>query len=116
MSNIARYVFISTLLIASLAAYASPASQPTVWAAKPDATAFEKIVNERLAEGQKSIDKMLAVKGPRTIENTLVPFDEAFREISTGNYLASLMFQVHPDAAFRDPFARRLAGERGESL
>jgi hypothetical protein len=33
------------------------------------------IVNDRLAAGQKSIDQIVAVKGPRTIENTLVPYD-----------------------------------------
>jgi hypothetical protein len=62
----------------------SPNSQPTVWASKPDATAFEKIVNDRLAEGQKSIDKLVAVKGARTIENTLVPYDEAIEIASNG--------------------------------
>jgi thimet oligopeptidase len=79
-----------------------PSSQPTVWATKPDAAAFEKIVNDRLAAGQGAIDKVVAAKGPRTIENTLVPYDEAVRQINTGNYLANMMFQVHPDAAFRD--------------
>jgi thimet oligopeptidase len=63
---------------------------------------LSKIVNDRLAEGQKSIDKIVAVKGSRTIENTLVPYDRAIRQINTGNYLANMMFQVHPDAAFRD--------------
>src|SRR5215472_16983039 len=45
---------------------------------------------------------MLAVKGSWTIENTLVPYDESVREVNTGGYLANMMFQVHPDAAFRD--------------
>jgi thimet oligopeptidase len=94
--------FLCVFLSAVSAAAQSPSSQPTVWATKPDAAAFEKIVNDRLAEGQKSIDKITAVKGPRTIENTLVPYDEAIRQINIGNYLANMMFQVHPDAAFRD--------------
>src|SRR5580765_2472838 len=37
-----------------------------------------------------------------TVENTLVPYDEAIRQINIGNYLANMMFQIHPDAAFRD--------------
>ena len=102
MSKVACVVFLALLSVASAAAQPGPSSQPTVWATKPDAAAFEKIVNERLADGQNSIDKLVAVKGPRTIENTLVPYDEALRQVNTGNYLANMMFQVHPDATFRD--------------
>jgi len=77
-------------------------SQPTVWATKPDASAFEKIVNDHLSAAQATIDKMVAVKGPRTIDNTLAPFDEAVRQVNSGAYLAGLLLQVHPDRAFRD--------------
>jgi thimet oligopeptidase len=100
MSRLSFAVFPVFLLVLSSAAQTS--SQPTVWATKPAAAAFEKIVNERLADGRKSIDQLVAVKGPRTIENTLVPYDEAIRQINIGNYLANMMFQIHPDAAFRD--------------
>jgi thimet oligopeptidase len=102
MSRVASVVLLAILVVISAAAQAGTNSQPTVWATKPDAAAFEKIVNERLAAGQSSIDKIVAVKGARTIENALVPYDEALRLINSGNYLANLMFQVHPDAAFRD--------------
>lgn len=91
-----------SFLAVTVAAQPGFASQPTVWATKPDDAAFEKIVDDRLAAGQKSIDQIVATKGARTIENTLVPYDEAIRQINTGNYLANMMFQVQPDAAFRD--------------
>jgi len=45
---------------------------------------------------------MLAVKGPRTVENTLAPYDEAVRQNNSAGYFAGLMEQVHPDATFRD--------------
>lgn len=77
-------------------------SQPTIWADKPDVAAFEKIENDRLAAGQRSIDTLLAAKAPRTVENTLVPFDEAVRQNNSAGYFANLMEQVHPDSAFRD--------------
>jgi thimet oligopeptidase len=79
MSRVASVVFLSILLAISCAAQTQTgtSSQPTVWATKP--AAFEKMVNERLATGQSSIDKIVAVKGARTIENTLVPYDEALR-------------------------------------
>src|SRR5258705_12048304 len=102
MFRVSCTVFLWFLIVISAPAQSGPTSQPTVWAAKPDAAAFEKIVNDRLAEGQKSIDQIVAVKGARTIENTLVPYDEAIRQVNIGNYLANMMFQVHPDAAFRD--------------
>ena len=78
MSRVLSAVFLLLLLVMGAVAQ-GPSSQPTVWASKPDADAFEKIVNDRLAEGQKSIDKIVAAKGARTIENTLVPYDEAIR-------------------------------------
>ena len=102
MSRVLCCMLLVLGLVLGVSAQGGPTSQPTVWATKPDAAAFEKIVNDRLAAGQSYIDKMLAVKGSRTIENTLVPYDESVREVNTGAYLANMMFQVHADAAFRD--------------
>src|SRR5882672_3637939 len=102
MSKFVCAIFLAFVLVVGVFAQSGRSSQATVWASEPDATAFEKIVNDRLAEGQKSIDTIVAAKGPRTIENTLVPYDEAVRQINIGNYLANMMFQVHPDAKFRD--------------
>jgi thimet oligopeptidase len=89
-------------LVAVLSAQRTTVSQPTLWASKPDAAAFEKIENDRLAAGQQAIDTLIAVKGPRTIENTLAPYDEAVRQNNSAGYFAGLMEQVHPDAGFRD--------------
>src|SRR5579863_1490067 len=99
-----RALFLSLPLILTglLLAQKITVPQPTIWASKPDVAAFEKIENDRLAGVQHSIDTLLAVKGNRTIENTLVPYDEAVRENNSAAYLAGLMEQVHPDATFRD--------------
>jgi thimet oligopeptidase len=102
MSRISCFVLLPLLVVVSAVAQTGSIAQPTVWAAKPDAAAFENYVNGKIAAGQKSIDQLLAVKGPRTIENTLIPYDNAVEQVNTGNYLANLMFQVHPDASFRD--------------
>jgi thimet oligopeptidase len=90
------------LLAAAVSAQKITISQPTIWATKPDVAAFEKIENDRIATGQRSIDTLLAVKGTRTVENTLAPLDEAFHQINSAAYFAGLMEQVHPDATFRD--------------
>ena len=87
---------------AVLSAQKITVSQPTIWAARPDVAAFEKIETDRLAAGERAIATLLAVTGPRTIENTLVPFDEAVHQNNSAGYFAGLMEQVHPDAAFRD--------------
>jgi thimet oligopeptidase len=90
------------LLAAVLSAQRVTVSQSTIWASKPDIASFEKIETDRLAAGQRAIDTLLAAKGPRTIENTLIPYDEAVRQNNSAGYFAGLMEQVHPDATFRD--------------
>src|SRR5882724_5190166 len=90
------------LFMASAWAQMSPISQKPLWTDKPDVAAFEKTENDHLAAADRSVATLVAAKGPRTIENTLVPFDEAVREINTAGYFAGLMQQVHPDATFRD--------------
>jgi len=95
-------------LVAISSAQKVSVSQPTIWAAKPDVASFEKIENDRLAAGQKAVDTLLAAQGPRTIDNTLVPFDEALRQINSAAYFAGLMEQVHPDADFRDHATKML--------
>jgi thimet oligopeptidase len=98
-----RSFCLSAALFLSAAGYAQPPlAQPPLWASKPDAAAFEKIENTHLDAAQFAIGVLLAAKPPRTLENTLAPFDEATREIDSAQYFASLMEAVHPDAAFRD--------------
>ena len=97
-----RFAPIVLTAICSASLIAQDASQPTIWSAKPDVAAFEKIENDRLAAAQKAIDEVVAVKEARTIENTLVPFDEAVHQLGSAQYFSGLMQQVHPDATFRD--------------
>ena len=94
---------IAILLFATtVGAQEPPKDQPPLWSAKPDIPAFEKMENARLAAAQQAIDQIVAVKGSRTVENTLVPYDEAMRRLNAAMYFAILMQQVHPDVAFRD--------------
>src|SRR5258707_6913804 len=93
--------FVFVLLLTCNVAAQAP-SQPTIWASKPDVAGFEKIVNDRLAAAQTAIDQITSVKGARTVENTLAPYDETVRQINAALYLSLLMQQVHPDSPFRD--------------
>jgi thimet oligopeptidase len=102
MAKILGCAAVMVLCVASVLAQMSPASQPPLWSAKPDVAAFDKVEDEHLAAAQKLLDALVAVKSPRTIENTLTLYDDAVREMNTAAYFAGLMQQVHPDATFRD--------------
>jgi thimet oligopeptidase len=97
-----RIVVVVLLCVANVIAQDLLQSQPPLWASKPDAAAFERMENDRLAAAQRAIDAIVAVKGARTIENTLAPYDQAIERINAANNIAQLMQQVHPDADFRD--------------
>jgi thimet oligopeptidase len=79
-----------------------PKGQLPIWSTKPDVAAFEAIENAKLDAAQRAIDGIVAVTGPRTIDNTLAMYDEALQQSNAAMYFSSLMEAVHPDAAFRD--------------
>ncbi len=69
---------------------------------KPAGAAFNAVQVQRLARAKAQIAKLLAVKGPRTVENTLVPLDEATRLIGMAGSQSGLIENVHPDKATRE--------------
>ena len=75
---------------------------PHVWDKPVDPATFEKRINEQLDLAQKSVDELLAVKGARTIDNTLAPYDDAIQALDTAAYQSYAMQIVNPDAAIRD--------------
>ena len=102
VSTFRRLLALSALTLAAALAAAQTITQAPIWASKPDAAGFEKMVSDHLSNADASLAKVTAVKGARTIQNTLVPFDEAVRNINSAAYLSGLMAQVHPETAFRD--------------
>src|SRR6201998_1049227 len=101
VARLAIFFCLPLFVAAVLSAQGISVSQPTNWASKHDVAAFKKIENDRLDAGKHAIDELIAVKGQRTIENTLVLYDEAVRQNNSAGYFAGLMEQVHPDATFR---------------
>jgi thimet oligopeptidase len=65
------------------------------------AEALTAEVQGHLDAAQQKLDQLLAVEGPRTVENTLVLMNELSIEIDNGASKASLMENVHPDADVR---------------
>src|SRR5258706_2395798 len=71
------------------------------WTGHPDAAAFERQHEQRLERARADIARLEAVTGPRTIENTLEPYDDAVMQLDAAGSQASLIENVHPDAALR---------------
>jgi thimet oligopeptidase len=71
------------------------------WTGTPDATEFPRRAAERLERARRAIAALLAASGPRTPENTLRPYDDARLELDAVGSQASLIENVHPDAALR---------------
>src|SRR5476649_791540 len=93
------------LLLSAIAssAHATPSSDPLhAWVGGDDPAKLEQWVNERLAAEQASLSKLLAVKGKRTLENTLQPFDEAENQLALAGNEAYLLFAVGKTAPLRD--------------
>ena len=67
------------LIVTTFSAVVSRAATPDdapFWTGQRDATTFTKLREDRLTKAKQSLDRMLAVTGKRTIENTLNPYDE----------------------------------------
>jgi thimet oligopeptidase len=64
--------------------------------------AFESWINRRLDDEKRSIDKLLAVTGPRTIENTLRPYDDAQNQLALASNNAFLLYSLAGQAGLRD--------------
>jgi thimet oligopeptidase len=75
---------------------------PHLWDAPLTPDTLQKRVDEQLTLAQKSLDQMLAVTGPRTIDNTLSPFDDASLQLDVALLQANAMQNVSPDTAVRD--------------
>ncbi len=73
-----------------------------IWVGNPDAAQARAWADAHLAAAQNAIEKLLAVQGPRTVENTLVPFDDAQLELETASNGGSLLTNASPNKALRD--------------
>jgi thimet oligopeptidase len=91
------------LLLISMRSRSFAQSDPLhIWVGKLDRAATEKWVGAHLTQEQKYVDELLAAKTPRTIENTLRPFDNAQNELGVAGSEAYLMYAVAPQKDVRD--------------
>ncbi len=64
--------------------------------------AFSATQNARLEHAQQLLEKLTAVKGKRTVENTLSLYDKLLTDLDAAGSQSGLIEQVHPDSAMRD--------------
>ena len=83
------------------AASTSSGDNAPFWTGKPNAAQFKERQEKRLGAAKSVMDKLVAVKGKRTIDNTLVPFDEIDRQLDMASSQSGLIEEVSPDSATR---------------
>jgi thimet oligopeptidase len=96
-----RLALAASLALAAPSFAASTPVTPPFWAARPGPAEFTQMQEQRLERAKAAIAKLKAAKGPRTIENTLVPLDEAQIELNAAGAQANLVENTHPDSALR---------------
>jgi thimet oligopeptidase len=72
------------------------------WTGREDAASFRRAIDERIAEAEAWVARVLAVTGPRGVENTLRPFDGALFALDAAESQSSLIQNVHPDPTLRE--------------
>jgi thimet oligopeptidase len=96
----------SLIMALSTAARAQVKTQPEdplhAWNVGSDPASLDAWVHQRLAAAQANIDKVTAVNGAHTVENTLRPFDNAQNELAIAGNEAYLMFAVGDSAELRN--------------
>jgi len=82
---------------------AAPPDDPNApfWSAQPTPAQFTALQTARLAKAKAAVAKLVAVKAPRTIANTLQPYDDALRQLDLVGSQTSLIQNVHPLEAMR---------------
>jgi len=104
MRNV-RHVFLVS--VAAMAALVYPCGtraqqgSPRFWALPTDAASLRKEADTTFDRARALRRQLIAVEGQRTVQNTLVPFDEILRNIGLAGAPASTLRDTHPDAAMR---------------
>ena len=72
------------------------------WVGLKDGSSLENWDQWHIAEERRLVAQLLAVKGPRTVENTLLPFDRAEMNLTLAGNQTQIMFAVNPNKDVRD--------------
>lgn len=92
----------ATIPVAATAATSAQTDPLHAWVGGDDPAAAQRWVDARLAAVQANLDKLLVVKGKRTLANTLQPYDEMQNQLSIASNQAALLQAVGNNAPLRD--------------
>ena len=96
----ASTLFLAALLFAPRP-YTPPSDDRPFWSDRPTAAAFEHRIDQRLVEARAIRERLLAVRGRRTIANTLTLYDQLRRQLEGADNQTTLVAAVHPDSGLR---------------
>jgi len=106
--KIRNFLFVAALVSAlSASALASTARAETAatnapfWTGMTDPAAFERAMDARIARTRTLLTTLVGVKGPRSIDNTLRPYDDMLLELDAVSSQAQLIQSVHPEERMR---------------
>ena len=86
-----------------LAADTLPGSERLhAWEGAGDPAALDAWVHMHMRNADAAVAKLLAVKGARTVANTLRPYDDAINELDLATYQASVLYGVGASKELRD--------------
>jgi len=104
-----KFFFLTALVLTAFTAAAQqktalqpPADPLHAWIGASDPAALAAWVDHRIAEEKADVARLLAVPGPRTVENTLRPFDDAVNHLAIALNNADLIYSLAGTAELRD--------------
>jgi thimet oligopeptidase len=93
------------VLLFSVAARPLSAQEPELRFDRLAPADLEARTDRILASANRSLERVLALRGPRTVANTLRPYDDFRIEVNAAR-VVSFLRTVHPDSAIRAAAAR----------
>jgi thimet oligopeptidase len=97
------WVLLTLTVALALPGFAAVAAQPVnSWDTGGTPAALEAWVQQHLQAADADIARVLAVKGARTVENTVVPYDEALGALYDAESQAQLLYGVGASKELRD--------------
>ena len=81
---------------------AAPASGQHAWEAGDTPAALESWVNAHLQRADAAVARLLAVKGPRTVDNTVATYDEALSDLIDTQAQSQVLYGVGATKELRD--------------
>src|SRR5581483_9425561 len=76
---------------------ADPNDQTPFVSGLTDAASLTKTLGAHVTAAQQMLDRLVAIPGPRTVENTLKLYDDISLELSRAQYPAIVFANMHPD-------------------